>query len=585
MISSIYFENFKVLEKFSISLKEFNILVGINNSGKSTILDSLRILHGAYRYANRLKPQYLQLPNGKYVLGWEIPDSSIPILLINVQTDLSDEPAVIKYRFDSNKYLFIHLYKERPTILSFETNKEIPKTASAFRKEFSLNLAIVPTLAPFEIEEEIVENYYLNRWSGSRRASRLFRNIWFQYPEYFEEFQTIVESSWKGMSIAMPEQQNIFSKQLTMFFQENRMTREICWAGFGFQVWLQLLTHIIKNKNSDIIVIDEPEIYLHPDLQHKILNILRETNAIILIATHSAEIINEAEPNEVLVIDRVYKSAKRLSNIVGLQSATDLIGSNQNINLTRLARGKRILFVEGRDIKLLAKLATVADYAGLFEKNNLTVIPIEGFSQNERVSGTNWTFSKIISEEVKIMALFDRDYRCDDEIEEFKKRLMADAKYIHVLKRKEIENYLLSENAIQKSMNSALKKRNDHSTIDHSDFTINEVNDLLAKISDNFKTDVSSQLAAHRYRFIFREGIDLATVIKEEQKQFDKDWSNLNYRMIVIPGKEFLSTLNSHLQSTFKISISYSQIINNMNKCDLDNDLIELFENIKINAR
>jgi len=44
MISSIHFENFKVLENFSISLKKINILVGINNSGKSTILDALRIL-------------------------------------------------------------------------------------------------------------------------------------------------------------------------------------------------------------------------------------------------------------------------------------------------------------------------------------------------------------------------------------------------------------------------------------------------------------------------------------------------------------------------------------------------------------
>ena len=62
MISSIYFENFKVLEKFSISLREFNILVGPNNSGKSTILDALRILQGAYRYASRFKPQYIKLP-------------------------------------------------------------------------------------------------------------------------------------------------------------------------------------------------------------------------------------------------------------------------------------------------------------------------------------------------------------------------------------------------------------------------------------------------------------------------------------------------------------------------------------------
>lgn len=582
MISSIYFENFKVLKKFSISLKEFNILVGPNNSGKSTILDAFRILQGAYRYASRLKPQHIKLPNGNLVFGWEIPDSSIPIVLENVQTDLSDEPAIITYRFDSNKNLFIHLYKERQSILSIDYNGERPKTAVSFRNLFDLNLAIIPTLAPFEIEEDMVEVTYLNRWAGSRRASRLFRNIWFHNTEHFEEFKEKLESTWEGMSILKPEKLNIFSKRLTMYFQEKRIDREICWAGFGFQVWLQLLTHIIKNKDADIIIIDEPEIYLHPDLQHKILNILRDTNAKILLATHSSEIINEAEPNEVIVIDRAYKSGKRLTNLSGLQSASDLIGSNQNINLTRLARGKRILFVEGKDIKLLIKLSKVADYSGLFEKNNLTVIPIEGFSQNERVSGTSWTFSKIISEEVKIMALFDRDYRCDDEIKEFRARLSQDASFVHVLKRKEIENYMLSVNSIKKSININLKNRFELSLCPLNTLSKAETETILFKLSDKFKTEVSSQLAAHRYKFVYKDGLDLATVIQNEQRQFDANWSNLEYRLKVIPGKEFLTTLNNYIQSEFKINITYSQLCSNMLKNDLDADLIELFEQISI---
>ncbi len=584
MISSIYFENFKVMEKYSISLQDFNILVGINNSGKSTILDSLRILQGAHRYASRFKPQYINLPNNKTVFGWEIPDSSIPILLINVQTNLTEEPAIIKYRFSSKKYLIIYLYKERQTILSYEIDGELLKTAVAFRDAFNLNLAIVPTLAPLEIEEDLVEPQYLNRWGGSRRASRLFRNIWFQSPDNFEEFKSKVESSWSGMSISKPEKADLFSKRLTMFFQENRITREICWAGFGFQVWLQLLTHIIKNKEADIIIIDEPEIYLHPDLQHKILQLLRETKAKILLATHSSEIINEAEPNEVLVIDRSYKSAKRLNSLAGLQMASDLIGSNQNINLTRLARGKRILFVEGKDIKLLNKIAQVANFPSLFEKSNLTVIPIEGFSQNERVSGTNWTFSKIISENVKIMALFDRDYRCDEEIDEFINRLKKDALYVHVLRRKEIENYLLSLEPIQKAINAQLKRRCERSDNSIKELSISDTKELLLKLSDYFKSDVSSQLAAHKYRFIVNEGVDLATVIKEEQSKFDKDWAELDYRFKIIPGKEFLTALNSYIQSFYKVSITYNQISSYMQRGDLDSDIIKLFESIKINA-
>ena len=517
MISSIHFKNFKVLENYSISLKEFNILVGVNNSGKSTILDALRILQGAYRYASRLKPSHISLPNDKLVFGWTIPDASIPIILENVQSNLTEEPAIIKYRFDSKKQLFIYLFKNFQPVLAIDIDGENPKTAASFRDTFKLNLAIIPTLSPFEIEEDVVDVKYLNRWIGSRRASRLFRNIWFKYPDNFEEFKEKVELTWQGMSILMPEQSSLFSKRLTMFFLENRITREICWAGFGFQVWLQLLTHIINNKNADIIVVDEPEIYLHPDLQHKILNLLRETNAKILLATHSTEIINEAEPNEVLIVDRKYTSARRLNNLLDLQSATDLIGSNQNINLTRLARGKRILFVEGKDLKILSKLSAVAEYKWLFEKTNLTVIPIEGFSQNERISGTNWTFSKIISEEIKIMALFDRDYRCDEEVREFTYRIKKDASYVHVLKRKEIENYLLNEYIIYKTINSILKRRSTSINNKYEEFTLENTKEVLFQLTDKFKVDVLSQIAAHKFRYSISAGSDLATILNSER--------------------------------------------------------------------
>ena len=584
MISSIHFKNFKVLENYSISLKEFNILVGVNNSGKSTILDALRILQGAYRYASRLKPSHISLPNDKLVFGWTIPDASIPIILENVQSNLAEEPGIIKYRFDSKKQLFIYLFKNFQPVLAIDIDGENPKTAASFRDTFKLNLAIIPTLSPFEIEEDVVDVKYLNRWIGSRRASRLFRNIWFKYPDNFEEFKEKVELTWQGMSILMPEQSSLFSKRLTMFFLENRITREICWAGFGFQVWLQLLTHIINNKNADIIVVDEPEIYLHPDLQHKILNLLRETNAKILLATHSTEIINEAEPNEVLIVDRKYTSARRLNNLLDLQSATDLIGSNQNINLTRLARGKRILFVEGKDLKILSKLSAVAEYKWLFEKTNLTVIPIEGFSQNERIRGTNWTFSKIISEEIKIMALFDRDYRCDEEVREFTYRIKKDASYVHVLKRKEIENYLLNEYIIYKTINSILKRRSTSINNKYEEFTLENTKEVLFQLTNKFKVDVLSQIAAHKFRYSISAGSDLATILKNEQKTFEENWHSLDYRFKVIPGKEFLSTLNSFLQMELKIAITHTQICSNMSKRDLDEDILIFFDNIKNNC-
>ena len=80
-----------------------------------------------------------------------------------------------------------------------------------------------------------------------------------------------------------------------MYFSEERLDREMYWSGFGFQIWCQLLTHISRASTSTILAIDEPEIYLHPDVQRQLLTIIRKLDADVILATHSVEIIGEAD--------------------------------------------------------------------------------------------------------------------------------------------------------------------------------------------------------------------------------------------------------------------------------------------------
>ena len=98
-----------------------------------------------------------------------------------------------------------------------------------------------------------------------------------------------------------------------MFFKEDRIDREIYWSGFGFQVWLQLLTHLMRGTEHSIVIIDEPDVYLHPDLQRKLLKILKERTAQYILATHSVEIINESDPGDVISINPRFRSGKRIA--------------------------------------------------------------------------------------------------------------------------------------------------------------------------------------------------------------------------------------------------------------------------------
>jgi hypothetical protein len=50
------FATLKALEDFSLALRDVNILVGPNNSGKSTIISALRVLDSGIRFARNRAP-------------------------------------------------------------------------------------------------------------------------------------------------------------------------------------------------------------------------------------------------------------------------------------------------------------------------------------------------------------------------------------------------------------------------------------------------------------------------------------------------------------------------------------------------
>lgn len=580
MITSINFKNFKAFEDFSISIKEFNVLTGPNNFGKSTIIDGLRILQAAHRFASRYNPRLIDLPfNQLDSWGYVIPESSIPLSLINMQTNFNtDEPSLLKFKFLEGKSLTILLHPDHQIYLYLDTPKVIPKTATQFRAEFKLNLAIVPTLGPFETEEELLDEDYVKRNYGSRRSSRMFRNYWYYYPALFDDFAKLVARTWPGITISRPEKKDMFSKELMLMSFENRMPREICWLGFGLQIWLQLLAHIVNAKDADLIIVDEPEIYLHPDLQHKILEILHETNVSVIISTHSVEIINSVEPSDILLIDKTNKVAKRISDLDSLQNVANLLGSSQNIQLSKLARGKKILFVEGKDLKLLWRLAKVCGYDNIFQTGYLTVIPIDGFTQYDKIIDTNWAFTQILGEEIKISALLDRDYRTREEIEIVREKLAKQISFVHILSKKEIENYFIVPSAILKAIEQRLKEKQDTSG-EHQNKEINIYN-ILEDITDLSKTDTYSQLLSHIVKPMHKAGKDISTILNDFSKEFEKSWNNMEYRLSVICGKTFFSTLNQYLQKTFKISITFAQIANNLKKEDIDDDLEQFFSKL-----
>lgn len=154
-LRQIRVKNFKRFDEFTMTCSQANVLVGPNNSGKSTLLDALRVLYGALRYARRLKPKLINTDDGE-VWGYSIPHTSIPIDLTNVTEDCNVSNAEIDFTHDNGTHLHILLHPSHHTQLYIPSISYTVNNGRKYFANFPIDIVIVPTLSPFETAEPYV---------------------------------------------------------------------------------------------------------------------------------------------------------------------------------------------------------------------------------------------------------------------------------------------------------------------------------------------------------------------------------------------------------------------------------------------
>lgn len=575
-ITSIDFKGYKALGNFSIRLTRRNVLVGPNNCGKSTIIGALRVLAEGIRIARSKSPERIIV--GETVeRGYKIPQESIAISTENVHTNYQDIDSTVTFRVSNGNLLRLVFAEKGGCVLIPETSRAAVLSPKSFKSAFPISITVIPVLGPLEHDEQRVEPATVQRNLHTTRASRHFRNYWYYRPEEFQRFSDLIEKTWPNIKIDKPVDDG---DCLHMFCTEERIPRELYWSGFGFQIWCQLLTHLVREDDASMIVVDEPEIYLHPDLQRQLLDILFALGPAIVMATHSAEMIGASDPRDVVLIDKKTRSGKRLASNELVQSVLDLIGSVHNVTLTRIAKHRRVIFVEGRDYPILLRLAHVGGYAEISSGPDLPAVSSDGFSNWTKIRDTAWGIKKILGGPFRMASLLDRDYRAQEEIEAIKKELESEIDLALFLSRKEIENYLLIPSALCAVINAETKRKSQpkHET----PCTETEVTQELITITDPLSNEVRAQYAAYRSEYLSKTGDKraAATLIREAGDWFEQEWADLEGRLRICPGKTVLSRFRDWAQARYGVTLTTASITSKMTKRDLPLDLVRILEAI-----
>ena len=108
--------------------------------------------------------------------------------------------------------------------------------------------------------------------------------------------------------------------------------------------------------------------------------------------------------------------------------------------------------------------------------------------------------------------------------------------------------------------------------------TVRQIERLIDAVSNQFKHDTSSQIVGQRIKHYqeIKSKIDPSTVSKEVTTKFEKDWKEIDRRLGMLAGKDFISQLSARLQKRKGFSITTNMLIDTLPKEEIPSELTKI---------
>jgi len=499
MLTKLTIRNFKLFEEVELELDKRVVLVGPNNTGKTTVLQALALWEAgvkrwvAKRGENEIPTKRPGVTiNRRELISVPVPAANLLWRNLRVRKGMRNKgrngasnvliEIIVEgigkgqwkcgMEFD---YANEEVFYCRPLRMEGGERMEVPTNASA------VDIAYLPPMSGLAANEELMNKGAVNTRLGQGRTAEVLRNICYQIRsgEDGEEKWGEIAKNMKrhfNCEIDAPE----FDPELGELFMKYRTSEgvelDISASGRGQQQTLLLLAHMTANQGS-VLLLDEPDAHLEILRQRGAYNLLSdvadETGSQIIAASHSEVLLNEAlERDTVLAfVGKPHKVEFRSSQVV--KSLKD-IGLEHY--LQAMQRGW-ILFLEGStDLAILQQFAKTLKH----EAEKILETPYVHYVGNQPSKVYDHFFGlREAKPDLKGIAIYDR----------LEKNPEHKADLVQLMwKKREIESYLCSKEALIKFAGASSPGAEDYSLFEahwreDMETSISEIEKAMAEIS------------------------------------------------------------------------------------------------------
>lgn len=448
-LKRIRLQRYKKILSAEISLADVNVLVGGNNSGKSSILQGIHFSitvaatarqQGQTTFASDLlpynpTPDFSVLRNGSPYLNQEGTGNSSLALFIDVSRDNG--------ALDESSYT-ITLYKGR-NHGNIGCNREGDHTRIGGEVTESENLysIYVPGLAGIAQQEELRAKSIVRRGVASGDANLYLRNIIF-YIKRAGKLATLnsyLSAIFSGVSVDVAFDENK-DQRLNVFIRNGAAKHPLELSGTGLLQILQIYSYVTY-FSPKLLLLDEPDSHLHPDNQAQmcqaIERISQATGCQIILCTHSRHVVEEfyGSANFVWLKDGLIQ--EQGPEIDKLPLLLDL-GALDSFDKLRSGQVKLLVLTEDRERSFLSFL---------LEQNGFRMgeVLIYSYKTSSNLEGAVLfvDFLTEMAPTCKVMIHRDRDFMTNEEVEVIKRNIASSGAIPFITDGSDIESYLISD--------------------------------------------------------------------------------------------------------------------------------------------
>jgi predicted ATPase len=451
---------------------ELIVLAGQNGGGKSSILELL-----ALGLATRYSYQYHQarkMGTHSFAIKIGLTESE----LIELESDAKDSRIIQFARENRGYWTQVNLPEAlggRDANLNEQVHALVSKRFQSFARRLGFFIRSDRAYAARDYDQRTIFNYR-NRELPGHLSTLSYRATSEQYADMYD---FLVEQSYHhiyGLGIHYKRQQeNQPSIAPTDPLAPYNSLLGRLFPGYGFvdtsdaslslqvrlpsgdvipfqdmssgekEVFFILAFFVRHSISNSVIVVDEPELHLHPELGRKFVRFMRTImpGNQIWIATHSADLIDEAGRERAFFVRRKLTNSAEAEVLPAtseeheLQLVRDLFGYSGYIGVS-----KKLVFTEGTNAGADRKT-----FANLFPElaDEIKIIPAGSSSNLQRINRAILALLSSNFAQCEFYLIRDRDYMSDKAIA---KQTASAPNRLFVLNRHEIENYLLDEEVI-----------------------------------------------------------------------------------------------------------------------------------------